>query len=1287
MVTQPLPVTTCVGGSATFTAGASGLNLQYQWEINTSGNTYVNIVGATTSTYSIASVSLADATNYRVTVTGLCGSVTSNAVALTVNPLPVCSITGVNTICAGQTTSFQAAAGMSSYSWSGPGGFSATSQGTGNISVAGTYTVLLTNSNGCQSSCTRTLTLNPLPTATLTGGTFCATGSTTIAVSNIIGGPFTGASFAATPAGLSLTTSTGAINLATSTAGTYTITYSFTGANGCINTSTTSVTVNPLSTPVGISGASCGIGTVTIDANNCTGTLNWYAGSTGGSSLYAGRPFVTPVLNVTTTYYVSCTSLAGCEGPRVPVDAVIRPVDPGTIATSQIICEGAVPSQLTSVADGDGGSGVSISTQWQSSTNNGTTWTTIAGATSPTYTFPVGLLQTTWYRRMTRGVKSGSGGFDCTAASNIITIAVNSPASVIANPVTDAIGCVGDPTSITGSGTGTGSSYQWEMSTNNGSTWGNVPNAAPYSGTTSATLSISGITIAMSNYLYRLALVTPPPCSIVARSQDIHIKIRNVWMGYVSTDWNNGANWSDGLVPSYICDDVHILDQTRDPILSSNVGTQPIHNLILYTGASLTLLNGSTVIAPATGVKLQVRGHITKDPTATFSAITGTVEMNGGNLGRGGAQTIDANTFTNNALGNLIVNNNPPDLSLLGPLDIYESVEYGTSGTTLTTGNFLILKSLPGLTARMGVLTGKTINGQVTVERYLHARSSWRFLSVPTQGSGQTIHQAWQENKAPTVASTPGGYGTNITGPTFPADGFDEYSQRHSMKYFDPNAWDGYTVVANTGGVISQTTPLGYMVFVRGDRLVTNGAGATTLRTKGLLYRDGMSFTVDGSVGWNSVGNPYASRLNIKTIVKNNVTDAVTVWNPDLGGLYGVGGFETLIYNGTDYVKTPGSGIRNYIESGEAFYIQSTSTSNGTISISESDKRQGSSDVSFAPNREAELRVDMISSPGNEPDYLADGVLLNFSDRYSRDIDNNDVKKLSNSSNNLAVSSGDNYLVAERTAMPDHGDTIHLALYSTREQAYQFNFKPSNLQKLKVQPFLYDQYLQTYQPIPVDANSSINFTIASEAASKAMDRFKIVFRKIQKKNMLITDLAAGNKQDRTIGISWKVENEADVKQYEIERSGDGLMFTGIITTDPTGNTNTTVSYAQTDLGPLAKANYYRVKATENDGIILYSEVVKVDPAVQPPLSGGIRIYPNPVKGKLLQLELTNLPAGKYGIQIVSTLGQVTYQSVLHVKGDKKLEAIKLGSSLRAGEYIINISGPDGKLIRQSVFVE
>jgi hypothetical protein len=51
---------------------------------------------------------------------------------------------------------------MTTYAWTGPGGFTASTQSTGNISVAGTYTVTITNANGCSSTCSRTLTVNTI---------------------------------------------------------------------------------------------------------------------------------------------------------------------------------------------------------------------------------------------------------------------------------------------------------------------------------------------------------------------------------------------------------------------------------------------------------------------------------------------------------------------------------------------------------------------------------------------------------------------------------------------------------------------------------------------------------------------------------------------------------------------------------------------------------------------------------------------------------------------------------------------------------------------------------------------------------------------------------------------------------------------------------------------------------------------------------------------------------------------------------------------------------------------
>ncbi|WP_165871376.1 T9SS type A sorting domain-containing protein [Flaviaesturariibacter flavus] len=80
ITTQPTAVTTCANTSATFNVGASGTGLGYQWRKG--GN---NISGANAASYTIASVTAADAANYDVVVSGSCGSATSNPVALAVN--------------------------------------------------------------------------------------------------------------------------------------------------------------------------------------------------------------------------------------------------------------------------------------------------------------------------------------------------------------------------------------------------------------------------------------------------------------------------------------------------------------------------------------------------------------------------------------------------------------------------------------------------------------------------------------------------------------------------------------------------------------------------------------------------------------------------------------------------------------------------------------------------------------------------------------------------------------------------------------------------------------------------------------------------------------------------------------------------------------------------------------------------------------------------------------------------------------------------------------------------
>lgn len=65
----------------------------------------------------------------------------------------------------------------------------------------------------------------------------------------------------------------------------------------------------------------CGAGSVTISATISAGTANWYANSTGGSSVFTGLSFITPSIANTTTYYVDASN--GCSSARTAVLATI----------------------------------------------------------------------------------------------------------------------------------------------------------------------------------------------------------------------------------------------------------------------------------------------------------------------------------------------------------------------------------------------------------------------------------------------------------------------------------------------------------------------------------------------------------------------------------------------------------------------------------------------------------------------------------------------------------------------------------------------------------------------------------------------------------------------------------------------------------------------------------------------------------------------------------------------------------------------------------------------------
>ncbi len=106
-------------------------------------------------------------------------------------------------------------------------------------------------------------------------------------------------------------------------AGSYTVTVTQLGGCAVKKTITIIQSSTAVVVPISIPTSRCGAGSLTLGASGCAGTYNWYAASTGGTSLGVGSSYITPSISTSTTYYVNCT-VGGCVSTRAAVLATIN---------------------------------------------------------------------------------------------------------------------------------------------------------------------------------------------------------------------------------------------------------------------------------------------------------------------------------------------------------------------------------------------------------------------------------------------------------------------------------------------------------------------------------------------------------------------------------------------------------------------------------------------------------------------------------------------------------------------------------------------------------------------------------------------------------------------------------------------------------------------------------------------------------------------------------------------------------------------------------------------------
>jgi subtilisin-like proprotein convertase family protein len=521
---QPTNTTVCAGTTASFSATAAGNPpITYQWQVSTdNGVTWTDIAGATASTYSFTAAAADNGKKFRCTAQSSCGPGISNSATLTITTLsqggsisPATSVAcaGVNSTTLTLTGSIGNIIRWESSinggtTWTNIANTTTTLTAT-NLTQTTQYRVLV-QSSGCTSSYSAVGTINfvtpGIGALTITanqGTTLCAGDPTLLTAMGL-----TTTTFSNTGA-ITIPTSGVAApypsNIAVSGLPTTGVTVKSVSLNNINHTWASDISIL-LQSPTGqnVILMSSAAGGTAITSRNYTFDDAAAAGLTSAAPSGTYKP----TNNSTTRNWPA-------PGPGVVVQGT-NPLlssftgDPnGT--WKLYVFDAATPDAGNinggySITFASTGIIPGLTYTWSPSAGlNATTGNPVAASPAVSTTYTV-------------NATSAAG---CTSSASI-AITVNARPSITTQPL-PVTACENTTATFTANGAGAGAVLQWQESTNGGTTYTNITNGGKYAGATTGTLTITGVTAAMNNNLYRLSV--SGTCTPVATSNGAKLTV------------------------------------------------------------------------------------------------------------------------------------------------------------------------------------------------------------------------------------------------------------------------------------------------------------------------------------------------------------------------------------------------------------------------------------------------------------------------------------------------------------------------------------------------------------------------------------------------------------------------------------------------------------------------------------------------------------------------------------------------------------------------------------------
>lgn len=169
------------------------------------------------------------------------------------------------------------------------------------------------------------------------------------------------------------------------------------------------------------------------------------------------------------------------------------------------------------------------------------------------------------------------------------------------------------------------------------------------------------------------------------------------------------------------------------------------------------------------------------------------------------------------------------------------------------------------------------------------------------------------------------------------------------------------------------------------------------------------------------------------------------------------------------------------------------------------------------------------------------------------------------------------------------------------------------------------------------------------------------------------------KAGSAIRIAWSNLTELNITEYVVERSANGQQFTAINMQNALRNDGGKASYSQIDASPILGVSYYRISAVEVDGKKFYSIIVRVD--TRQSNTTDINLYPNPVRDGQFVMQIPELNAGKYNLQVFNAVGQQVITQTIEHLGGFAIRSVQLPTGQTSGVYTVVLVGENAKMTK------